>query len=418
MASTSLGGLGTPEGNRVPIDAGTHHLPDGRVIELTKPADQAFDPAGSKAIENESHVLTTENPDRWSGGTHLDAVKAGGTPLPGCLVPGSVVVKLPDGTIAEREKDYIIDEYWSGLARVEGGRIADKMPVKISYRAALMRLDTIEVDRDGKVSVRTGMPAMTTPHPPEVTPGSTAWANVFMPYNQIGVAGWQVYEIGGPFPEPNVAEMTARSKFVAKTLAKLRDGEPVTVVTWGDSVTVGGDASSGDKAFANLFPARLRERFPKAAITHINAGVGGSNAVSRLTGLQKDVIDHKPDLVTIEFVNDMGVPEAQLRETYKSAFEQMRAVGSEIILITPHFTMPQWMKHAHPRGKETRPTVALLREIAREHNVGLADTSRRWEHLELEGLPYTTLLVNGINHPDDRGHEMFVKDLLTFFPDR
>jgi len=375
-----------------------------------------FEPPPRVMITDETYVLKTEKPDRWIGGTHLRGVIAGGAPLPGCLEPGSVVVKLPDGAVAEKGKDFLLDEHWAGLGRIEGGRIGAKDEVKISYRARQMRLDTIEVGAGGKVSVRQGQPAITCPHPPSLPSGSTARANVFMPYGSTVVEPWQVFEIGKPFVEPDEAEMQRRGKFVEKTLAKLRVGEPVTIVTWGDSVTAGGDVSSPDKMFAQLFPARLRERFPKSKIAHVNAGIGGTSTSGRLPAIQQEVIAHKPDLVTIEFVNDVGIPEAQLRQNYKSAFEQIRAAGAEIILITPHFVMPEWMGHEHPRGKETRPTIELLRKIAEENRVGLADTSRRWEHLEEEGLPYTTLLVNGINHPDDRGHEMFVKDLMSFFP--
>jgi lysophospholipase L1-like esterase len=376
-----------------------------------------FDPPPPKTITDEPYVLKTEKPDRWIGGTHLRGVIAGGTPLPDCLAPGSVVVKLPDGTVAEKGKDYLLDEHWAGLGRIDGGRIGANTEVKISYRARQMRIDTIEVDAAGKVAVVRGTPALTCPFPPPRTVGSTARANVFLPDDYHGVVEpWQVFEIGKPFVEPDDAQMQRRSKSVEKTLAKLRTAEPVTIVTWGDSVTAGGDASSPSKMFAQLFAARLRERFPKSKITHVNAGIGGTSTSGRLAAIQQEVIAHKPDLVTIEFVNDVGLPEDVLRSNYKSAFEQIRAAGGEPLLITPHFVMSEWMGHEHPRGKETRPTIELLRKIAEEHHVGLADTSRRWEHLEVEGLPYVTLLVNGINHPDDRGHEMFVKDLMSFFP--
>jgi hypothetical protein len=105
-----------------------------------------------------------------------------------------------------------------------------------------------------------------------------------------------------------------------------------------------------------------------------------------------------------------------MRARYAQIFQQIRAAGAEPLLITPHFTMPEMMGLPHPRGKESRATVAVIRAIAAEHHVGVADTTKRWEHLELEGIPYATLLDNGINHPDDRGHEMFVRDLMTFFP--
>src|SRR3954463_3838586 len=94
-----------------------------------------FEPPPRVTFTDETYVLKTEKPDRWVVGTHLRGVIAGGTPLPGCLEPGSVVVKLPDGTVAEKGKDYLLDEHWAGLGRIEGGRIGAKDEVKISYRA-------------------------------------------------------------------------------------------------------------------------------------------------------------------------------------------------------------------------------------------------------------------------------------------
>jgi hypothetical protein len=50
--------------------------------------------------------------------------------------------------------------------------------------------------------------------------------------------------------------------------------------------------------------------------------------------------------------------------------------------------------------------VAGLRQFAAKHNVALADASLRWGRLLKPGLPFTTLLSNSINHPDDRGHDV------------
>jgi hypothetical protein len=47
--------------------------------------------------------------------------------------------------------------------------------------------------------------------------------------------------------------------------------------------------------------------------------------------------------------------------------------------------------------------------------VALADASLRWGHLLQEGIPYPTLLANSINHPDDRGHQLFALSLMELF---
>jgi lysophospholipase L1-like esterase len=405
----------TSNANRVTVTAGSCRVGD-RTVNVADATTFTVQPSESVPIESESYQLTADKPDRWISGTHLKGCIAGGTALPDCLVPGSVVVKLADGTVMQRDKDYLLDERWAALSRIEGGRIGKDAKVDVSYRIGQMRLDQLVVDPSGKVSLLAGKAVKKDAYPPETPSGSLAVANLFMPGDATNVDAWQIFPIIGPFPEPSPDEIAKRAELVPKTLAKLRAGQPVNIVTWGDSVTVGGDASTVDKRFANLFITQLQERFPGAKITHENAGIGATATPGRLPALQREVLDFHPDLVTIEFVNDMGLPDEMIRANYKSAFEQIRSTGAEVILITPHFTMTDMMGKPHPRGGETRHTVEVLRQVAAQYHVGLADTSMRWAHLDEEGLPYVALLDNGINHPDDRGHELFVKDLLTFFP--
>ncbi len=403
-------------GSKVVVSPGSCRI-GGETINVAEPTVLDVPPAESVAAADEKYTLSSEKPDRWLAGTHLKGCLAAYTTMPNCLVRGSVIVKLADGTVMRPDKDYLIDEKWAALGRVEGGGIAKDAQVSISYRIGHMRLDSIVVTPAGVVSLARGQAKLKDVAPPAAPKDSLVIANVFLPASAEAVEAWQVFPVIEPvFPEPDDAETARRAALVPKTLAKLRAGEPVTIVAWGDSVTYGGDASEPARRFPDLFARLLGERFPKSKISLVNAGVGGTATPGRLPALQHDVLDHHPDLVTIEFVNDMGREDDVVRANYPSAFKQIRDAGAEVILITPHFTMPTMMKKPHPRGDETRHTVDLLRELAAAHHVPLADTSRRWAHLEKEGIPYVALLDNGINHPDDRGHKMFVQDLMSFFP--
>jgi len=188
------------------------------------------------------------------------------------------------------------------------------------------------------------------------------------------------------------------------------------LVTWGDSVTVGGDATQPKFRFAEAFAQALRFKYPQARVKLINAGRGGWNSNRSLPLFEEDVLQHHPSLVTIEYVNDMGLDEENFRRNYFEALDRLRVIGAEVILITPHFTMPAMMGlEGSLETPETRPQVTWLREIAEEKQVALADASRRWEHLAAEGVPYTILLRNGINHPNDAGHRLFVEELMRLF---
>ena len=305
-----------------------------------------------------------------------------------------------------------------GVCRIGANTVkAGKATIQIAPAPAdAMRLDALCVSADGKVTLVGGKPEKTTPHPPEVGENSLRLANIFMPAGARGVAVWQLYVIGDSLPDPDEQTLALRTTLVSKTLDRLRHGQSVTIVAWGGSVTAGAGASAREKAYPQLLAARLTERFPKSAISVVNAGIADSNSSQRIAGLEKEVVSHRPDLVTVEFGADAALSDDAVRQSMESAFQQIRAAGGEIILITPNLTAPPMMNAKLARGGETRHIVQFLRQLAEEKSVALADVSRRWEHLEKDGIPYPTLLQNGVDQPDDRGHELFVKELMTFFP--
>ena len=65
---------------------------------------------------------------------------------------------------------------------------------------------------------------------------------------------------------------------------------------------------------------------------------------------------------------------------------------------------------------DPRPYVAGLRQFAERHHVALADASLRWGRLWRQGIPYNTLHMNTINHPNPFGMQLFADSLMILFP--
>ena len=126
----------------------------------------------------------------------------------------------------------------------------------------------------------------------------------------------------------------------------------------------------------------------------------------------------KPDLVISEFVNDARLTPAQVEERYAKLLADFQGIGAEWIILTPHYVRPDWMglTREHDVDNDPRPYVAGLRQFAAKHGVALADASLRYGRLWRQGIPYNTLMVNAINHPDARGMRIFADALMEIFP--
>lgn len=398
------------------------------VITSGKAVTLPVAPAPVLIVSDEPLKLSADKPAGWSKGTRLKACNARDVNASGSFVPGSLELRLgKGGELLKEGEDYLVDAEWGHVGIGPKSRVTINDTVFASYRYSQLRMDTVQTDAQGTVTLKQGVPHISAPLPPAPDQGATAIAHVFINYRSTEVAPEAIYPIAETAAQAVTATTTGR---IPKTLAKLKAGQPVTIVCLGDSVTAGGNASKPEFRYVDVFAAGLRTRFPQSKIEVKNISAGGSNSrqwlypdkfpYRGLTGAAnparfEHVLAAKPDLVTIEFVNDAGLSPVQVEESYSEILKRLQPLGSEVILITPHFTMWRMMGFKSMREAERRPYVLALRDFATKHQLGLADASARWQHLAKEGLPYLTLLDNTINHPDDRGHRLFAEELWKCF---
>jgi lysophospholipase L1-like esterase len=374
--------------------------------------------------------LSKDKPNAWAAGTPLPGLLTGTPPSgvgrvtdPGALDPSSVVVKKGDITLVEG-KDYLFDHSWGAFGIGPDSRVTAEDTVTVSYKYSLLRLDSVVKTANGQTIIKTGVGNITTPHPPELQPSEIRVANLLVPYMSHGDNADQ-FPLLESAAQANVSTTT---NMVPKTMEKLRSGKPLNIVCWGDSITAGGDATGPEQRYTHQFELALRKRFPQSDI-HLDVQAAGGSTSREWLYPQKyaygaphtlnwdRVVASKPDLVTIEFANDgfIDTP-AQLPHDYAEILSRLHAIGAEVIIITPSFFDLELMDFKTERDQDHRTYITFLHKFVADNHLAMADAAARWNHLWKEGLPYTTLLSNGYNHPDDRGHMLFVEELMKNFP--
>jgi lysophospholipase L1-like esterase len=366
----------------------------------------------------------------WIKGRQLRGVQAMECTTPGLLDPTSFSLGRgpePDAPVFERGKDYELDPVWGTFGRTTNGLIKPDQAVFASYRHAQERIDAVVLTPDGRILVRQGQGRAASPLPPKIEDGERHLGNIWLPGRMTKLDPDQLFpilEVG--YPELPKTSPTPADRVLPKTMRKLRSGERLRLLAWGDSVTVGTYLPDWEhKRWQEQFVARLRERFPKANIELVTEAWGGRNTGSYLNepvgsphNYQETVLRTKPDLVVSEFVNDAGLSPTQVEERYGKLLADFQSIGAEWIILTPHYVRPDWMGLTREReiDDDPRPYVAGLRKFAAKHPVALADAARRYGRLWRQGIPYSTLMLNSINHPDARGMSIFADALMELFP--
>jgi lysophospholipase L1-like esterase len=361
----------------------------------------------------------------WIKGAQLTGVKAQETTSPNLLDPASFTLRAgsePDAPLFTKGVDYEIDLVWGTFGRLPDSRIQPDQPVFATYRHSQMRLDAVVLTAGGQIVLRQGEPRAAAPAVPQVNAGERHLGNIYLPgpVNKLGPENlFPILERAYPeLPISNTATVTRLKQ-------RLNSGQPLRILAWGDSVTDGSylpDKST--QRWQEQFVTRLRERFPKARIELVTQAWGGRNTATYLAeppgsphNYRETVLGVKPDLIISEFVNDASLQPAQVEERYAKLLADFRAIGAEWIILTPHSVRPDWMGLTSERDidNDPRPYVKGLRQFAENHDVALADASLRWGRLWRQGIPYNTLLVNAINHPNTHGMSIFSDSLMVLF---
>jgi lysophospholipase L1-like esterase len=361
----------------------------------------------------------------WVKGTQLKGVQAQETTSPHLLDAASFILRSgpePDAPSFTKGIDYDVDLVWGTFGRLPDGHIKPDQDVFASYRYAQMRVDAIVLAANRQIILRPGEPRVAAPTIPQKNAGERHLGNIYLPSMLTKLEPDNLF----PILEPNYPEVpTPTSATLTRLKRRLNNGESLRILAWGDSVT---DAvylpDKTTQRWQEQFVARLRERFPKAHIELITQAWGGRNTATYLAeppgsihNYRETVLGVKPALIISEFVNDAGLNPSQVEERYSKLLADFKAIGAEWIILTPHYVRPDWMDLARERDidNDPRPYVQGLREFAAKHDVALADASLRYGRLWRQGIPYSTLLVNAINHPNAQGMQLFADALMALF---
>jgi len=206
------------------------------------------------------------------------------------------------------------------------------------------------------------------------------------------------------------------------------------IVMLGDSITEGGEGRGG---YVWLIRAYLKELYPSANIEVVNAGISGHKSNDMLARYRKDVLDKKPDLITIsvgvndvwhgyyDFANNREIPDGNGEngiklDAYTQNVEEMitqgKAAGAKIVVLS---TTVIYEDAQSKPNKATASYNASLKRLARNHGQTFVDFQKPFQKViaayrETTGARDNLLTTDGV-HMNAAGNKVMAYTVLQGF---
>lgn len=198
-----------------------------------------------------------------------------------------------------------------------------------------------------------------------------------------------------------------------------------TLLFIGDSITDAGRARpvGEGNGLGGGYPAQvatlLGATYPERNIRVLNTGISGNTIRHLKSRWQKDVIDLKPDWLSIMIgTNDVwrqfagtNNPESVFPEefvkTYSELLLQTKPLVKGITILTPFYVEPD---RDQPMRKRMDEYGQLVRKLAKEHGCRFGDTQAAYDNA-LKSLPFAALAGDKV-HPSPTGHMILSRVFL------
>ncbi len=193
----------------------------------------------------------------------------------------------------------------------------------------------------------------------------------------------------------------------------------VNIVCHGHSVPAGYFATpyvNTLAAYPHLLLEGIKERFPFAVVNVIVTAIGGENSEQGSFRFERDVLCHRPDVITIDYaLNDRGLGLERAEAAWRQMIEMALDKQVKIILLTP--THDQFARYSEPAfsAEALFQHAALVRSLADRYSLGLADSDAAFRRYLGNGGHLHNLLSH-INHPNRQGHRIVADEILRYFP--
>jgi len=191
---------------------------------------------------------------------------------------------------------------------------------------------------------------------------------------------------------------------LAQVMRRAQNGEAITIGFLGGSITEGYFSTTPELNYASRVTKWWQDTFPKADVSIVNAGVGGTGSIIGVHRMNDHLLCRKPDVIVVEFaVNDLGQYTVPSRESYENVVRRCLQSGAAVLML---FTLNKEGKNVQDEqiviGKHyDLPMISVWNAIWPP----LASGERKWEDYSGDNV-----------HPNDNGHAV-VAALVTDYLD-
>jgi acyl-CoA thioesterase-1 len=204
-----------------------------------------------------------------------------------------------------------------------------------------------------------------------------------------------------------LTDTISQSQYLVKFKKKLESGDTISIVSYGNSITAGGEVSTNERRFQLRWIEYLKQIYPKSKIKFQDVSIPGYSSKDGILLWDSYIGKTSPDLVLLGWgMNDAnlgGATPTEYKNNLKKLVQMIKKYKqSEVIIYSCFRPNENWYYSSHSMYL----FASSAKSAAVESNSAYADVFNVFEKV-FTRKNQSSILGNNINHPNDYGHWLY-----------
>ena len=166
------------------------------------------------------------------------------------------------------------------------------------------------------------------------------------------------------------------------------------------------------QSYPHLLLKELKQVYPYAVINTILTCIGGENAAQGAKRFKRDVLNHKPDVLFIDYaLNDRRIGLEASRQSWEFMIKAALKKNIKVILLT---ATPDQKVDLADAKTDLQLLCNQVKELSAEFKVGLVDSYASFQKIHSDGGKLADYMSQ-VNHPNEKGHQLVVDEIMNYF---
>jgi CheY-like chemotaxis protein len=156
----------------------------------------------------------------------------------------------------------------------------------------------------------------------------------------------------------------------------------------------------------------LKQIYPYAVVNSILTCIGGENAAQGAKRFKRDVLNHKPDVIFIDYaLNDRRIGLEASREAWEYMIKAALKKNIKVILLT---ATPDQKVDLNDKTTDLQKLCDQITGLANQYKTGLVDSYAAFQQRISAGGVLSDYMSQ-VNHPNEKGHQLVADGIMKYF---